>query len=274
MIRFQSFKPKSTLKEYIKCYWIIDGKNNIKEYKKTILPHVEVCISFLFIENKSKSVKEKEFTSAIYITPAKIKNYELKINGRFYFIDVSLHPGVFYEIFKISLSKLEKRSYNINELNIKFDEKVIDKININKDEEDKIIDILDDFFSKLCSKIIDEKIVDDIKKLTLSSNLNKFYNEINLSNRQIQRETKKITGLTPRTIQRISRFYKILNNLKTFDDINYSTLAQKLDFYDQSHLIKEFKYFSGENIKNFLITSKNYLQFESEEYCHQILKKD
>ncbi|RXJ83331.1 helix-turn-helix domain-containing protein, partial [Arcobacter sp. CECT 8985] len=162
-------------------------------------------------------------------------------------------------------------SYSIEELGIKFDEDIINKIKINKQEPTEVIQILNNFFSNLCSKIKDQEIVEEIKKLMQSSNLNNFYNEIDLSIRQVQRETKKFTGLTPQTIQRILRFYKILDNLRTFDDINFSSLAQKLDFYDQSHLIKEFKYFSGINLKNFLFTKNEYLQFQSEEYCHHLL---
>ena len=78
--------------------------------------------------------------------------------------------------------------------------------------------------------------------------------------RQIQRKVKESTGLTPRTIQRISRFHKIIENFRySSKNSNASVIAQNLEFFDQSHLIKDFKSFSGITPKLFLSNREKFL---------------
>ena len=71
----------------------------------------------------------------------------------------------------------------------------------------------------------------------------------------------KFTGLNPRTIQKISRFNKILNNIKNCKSVNIALVYKNYDFYDQLHLLKEFKSFSGLSFKDFMTDNTKYLQF-------------
>ncbi|WP_194831409.1 AraC family transcriptional regulator [Prolixibacter sp. NT017] len=58
---------------------------------------------------------------------------------------------------------------------------------------------------------------------------------------------KKHIGVTPKYFQRIKRFNQVLNDLQTTasDSIDWSGIVYKNGFYDQSHLIKEFKHFAN-----------------------------
>jgi AraC-like DNA-binding protein len=65
-----------------------------------------------------------------------------------------------------------------------------------------------------------------------------------ISARQLERKFKTITGFSPKTYSRITRFQHALNNygspIKSLTD-----LAYECGYYDQSHFIHDFKEFSG-----------------------------
>ena len=66
-----------------------------------------------------------------------------------------------------------------------------------------------------------------------------------LSDKQFNRVFHEYVGTTPKEFIRIVRLQRALYTLQTQPDINFAQLAYECGYYDQSHLIKEFKAFSG-----------------------------
>ncbi len=63
---------------------------------------------------------------------------------------------------------------------------------------------------------------------------------------------KKNVGLTPKQLQRVFRFNEILFHIQKEDNIQWTQIALKCGYYDQSHFIKEFKEFCGLNPSKFI----------------------
>jgi AraC-like DNA-binding protein len=53
------------------------------------------------------------------------------------------------------------------------------------------------------------------------------------------------TGLTPKAFQRVRRFQRVLQTLRTKSEGNWAALATGCGYYDQAHFIHDFKTFSG-----------------------------
>lgn len=63
---------------------------------------------------------------------------------------------------------------------------------------------------------------------------------------------KKYLGLTPKNYQRILRFNEILAKIYQKKRLSWTQISYDCGYTDQSHFIKEFKYFSGFNPQEFL----------------------
>lgn len=63
---------------------------------------------------------------------------------------------------------------------------------------------------------------------------------------------KKYIGVTPKHYQRILRFNDVLAQMQSDQFLSWSDIAQLCGYSDQSHFIREFKYFSGFNPESFL----------------------
>ena len=108
----------------------------------------------------------------------------------------------------------------------------------------------------------------NLYKLTKTHDLNTFYKENRLSVRQIQRKVKEATGMSPKSIERINKFYSTLKLIKTNSNvIDFKEIAIENNFYDQSSFIKEFKFFTGVTPKIFLNDSENFLQYKCNIFC-------
>jgi AraC-like DNA-binding protein len=261
MENFKSYLPSYPVNQYIKSYWIIKGSKKANNFQKIILPYSEVCIKFLMSNNMNNNMNNiNNFTTGIYVSPPMTNFYSISLNDDFYYVDLTFFPGVFSELFKIPISILENRIYKVDELSLGIDNSLLDILYENRNNENATIKILDNYFSNFIKKLNSNSLLMQIKELYTTHNLDKFYKENSSSMRQIQRKVKECTGLTPRTIQRISRFHKIIENFRySSTNSNASVIAQNLEFFDQSHLIKDFKSFSGITPKLFLSNRENFL---------------
>lgn len=271
MFKFKTFLPNIKLQKFVKSYWLIDYEkittNKIEE--KIILPYDNVCLLFV-INNRSEKIynSTNSLKNGIYVCPPSMDKHSLDLNESLYYIDVSLNPGVFYKLFGIPVYELEDKIYEINELSLKFDLSIIDRLYELKNNTTATINYLDNYLFKIFEDFENDSMLMNIYDLTKNHNLNNFYQQNRLSIRQVQRKVKEFTGMNPKSIERINRFYSTLKLIKSNNNIiNFGEIAIENDFYDQSSFIKEFKFFTGVTPKLFINNSEKFLQYKCNIFC-------
>ncbi|MEM6524280.1 MAG: helix-turn-helix domain-containing protein [Bacteroidota bacterium] len=83
---------------------------------------------------------------------------------------------------------------------------------------------------------------------------------VGLSERQLERGFKRCIGLTPKRYIRIIRFARIFDRVKNNGN-KWTEIALDSGFFDQSHFIKDFKEFTGEDPTEYLFEQKNMANF-------------
>jgi AraC-like DNA-binding protein len=68
--------------------------------------------------------------------------------------------------------------------------------------------------------------------------------ELELSTRQLERRFQNAVGLSPKLFGRIQRFHRVFEVVESGQD--WVTAALECGYYDQSHLVNDFREFSGE----------------------------
>lgn len=69
--------------------------------------------------------------------------------------------------------------------------------------------------------------------------------DLGVSARQLRRVFTSVVGLNPKTFARIARFQRALRGARAGSDPEWSTLATHAGYYDQSHLIADFRALAG-----------------------------
>jgi AraC-like DNA-binding protein len=69
--------------------------------------------------------------------------------------------------------------------------------------------------------------------------------ELGWSRKHLISQFKEQVGLPPKTIARILRFNRVLGCLEDTSDPNWGEVANLCGYYDQAHLVRDFKQFAG-----------------------------
>ena len=94
---------------------------------------------------------------------------------------------------------------------------------------------------------------------------------LNISERQFEKRFSQTVGLSPQFYIRVKRFTEAIRLMKTGHYERLTDVAHALNFYDQSHFIKDIKAFSG-------ITPKSLFQkvdeFQSDHKVYEFYERD
>lgn len=97
-----------------------------------------------------------------------------------------------------------------------------------------------------------ETLIDRIMASAGRRSITQLARAIGLSTRQLERRFQMHVGLGPKLLARIIRFQKIFKALEE-NPHGWSEVALACGYYDQAHLIHDFKAFSGQNPSAFLL---------------------
>ena len=119
-------------------------------------------------------------------------------------------------------------------------------------EFDKLVKGTDDFLLKKVSAY-KEKSMDKLADAAIRhlyqykslTDLNHLASSLNVSGRYLQKTFLTKVGISPKQFVRVLRFQQVLQQLGQVGTKNFTELAYKNHFYDQSHFIREFKSYTG-----------------------------
>jgi len=124
------------------------------------------------------------------------------------------------------------------------------------------------FFLKVTTKSkSSDKIDFALKALEINSNessIQEISEQLNITNKHLITLFKEKVGLTPKQIHRLNKFNAVLKLLKGEKNQSWPSIAFACNYYDQAHLINEFKSFSG-------WSPTQYLQLSSDNNDQNIL---
>lgn len=69
--------------------------------------------------------------------------------------------------------------------------------------------------------------------------------ELGLSHKSLIERFRRATGVTPKFYATVVRFHRLIDELPLGDDVPWAELAVVTGYYDQSHVIRAFKSFTG-----------------------------
>lgn len=105
--------------------------------------------------------------------------------------------------------------------------------------------LLRQFQSKLDQNPAVDFAVDQIVSTPNQISLGKLNDSLGYSQKHFISLFKRQVGITPKAYLRIMRFQKAINEIEQVQTVEWAAIAQDCGFYDQAHLIKDFRVFSG-----------------------------
>lgn len=91
--------------------------------------------------------------------------------------------------------------------------------------------------------------------------IGRMADEIGISHKHLLREFERCVGLTPKVFARICAFQRVIHSVGQRPGVNWADAAARCGYYDQAHLIREFRTFSGLTPANYLSKRGPFLNY-------------
>jgi len=85
--------------------------------------------------------------------------------------------------------------------------------------------------------------------------------EIGISHKHLLREFDRCVGLAPKTFSRLCAFQRVIQSVGHRPEVEWADTATKCGYYDQAHLIREFRSFSGLTPATYLVKRGPFLNY-------------
>ncbi|HEX2916124.1 MAG TPA: helix-turn-helix domain-containing protein, partial [Chloroflexia bacterium] len=166
--------------------------------------------------------------------------------GPFTMLQVIFKPHGLNTLLGLKASELTNSSLQLNQL-VGLD--LYSRL-LEVNEAEKSIRLLAGFLTaqqkrvKFRDKLVEESL-NLIRRNIATVSVRSLLQELGLSERQFEKRFTHSVGLTPQFYIRIKRFNEAVRLLKTGRSESLTSVAQSLNFYDQSHFIRDIREFAG-----------------------------
>ncbi|AXT20323.1 helix-turn-helix domain-containing protein [Flavobacteriaceae bacterium AU392] len=263
-MQYQQKSPKEKLLKYIKLFWQIDGSDNIQIKKDKIIPDGFPEIIFHYKDLYKININNKWEVQSKFLIAGQIKNhFYLENTGIIGMLGIKLQPSALKILFDLDMVQLVDNVIQIPKDLESTLKSIISIATSNQPFETKI-EIIENWFENyIKTHQLKPHEIDKAVNLIISRkgnlNVKDICSFINVNERTLERYFKSYIGLTPKFYCRIIRFsniFKTINETNNWLDISYIS-----GFYDQSHFIKNFKEFTGEDPSKYGFDKENMANF-------------
>ena len=248
MQSFQLIKPCLALAPYIRHYWILQD-DSVTPVSERTLPIG--CMQLVFHKGKQLLLSgESELQPQSFISGQSVGFSDVQSTGRIEMITVVFQPYAVKALFHIPSHLFHGQNVDTDAME---DVELSDLVKQVTDTSDNAVSIrlIEQFFLRRLYTLPEY----NLKRMSA------VFHEIS---KQFGRIFADYVGTTPKEFIRIVRMQRALSMLQQDATIPFVQVAYECGFSDQSHMIKEFKLFSGYTPAEYLSVCAPYSDYFSE----------
>ena len=230
------YTPHPALSQYIKCFWHYQSDGSSDDRNVVIPDNCSDIIIDLSQQGKISSIFIGTMTKPIFSSQKQL-------------IGIRFKPGYAYSLFGIPMKEFTDITVELNdfweqtdllEYGIHSHDDIFQRINYL---ENLLISHQNNFLP------IHESLNSALQSISHNTEYNSVENlssETGVSRQHLRRIFLEYVGINPIQYMRICRIRKTIKHIKKEKGpLNMSSIAQDFGYYDQSHMIMDFRKFTG-----------------------------
>ncbi len=248
-MKYREIAPPAALAEHVECYWLLQSNGSAAGFPpQRILPDGCVEMILNFADPFAERCEESFARQPLHFVVGQMEQpKEIVPTGRVNLLGIRFHPAGARKLLGVPMQELSGRVVPLEAL--QRDLAAAAKSASRASETRERIRI---FEAALMKRAADKREADPAvwgaMKRLLESDGCVFIEELTvqagISRRQLERKFRNWVGLTPKMLGRILRFQKVFKALESGAE-NWADVAAECGYYDQSHLIRDFRQFAG-----------------------------
>ncbi|HEY1493564.1 MAG TPA: helix-turn-helix domain-containing protein [Candidatus Solibacter sp.] len=230
-MRYQEFAPGEEASEFIECYWVLEGAEpgSVQRVVPDGRPELILNLGTPF-----EALRDGEWQSQprCFLVGQITAPLLLRATAGSHIAGVRLRPAGAAQLLGIPAQELTGRTVPLDELGLKQLAEIRDAGGIER--------VL------LRRRRREDPMVDEaVWLLSGSLDVATVASRLGMSSRQLERRFKERVGISPKLFARIRRFQRVFPAIET-DGVRWVDAAADCGYYDQAHLIRDFREFAGE----------------------------
>ncbi|MDD4002015.1 MAG: helix-turn-helix transcriptional regulator [Bacteroidales bacterium] len=269
MESFDIIKPCSLLEPFIKYYWILDYESRVVEPIR-VIPYGCVQFTFYLGEriNSLGSNNDSSYKDQAVVTGQISSFFDVVPQGKIRLITIVFKPFGAKPFFDFPIFEIQNNIIPIKDINNKEWLDLENRLGDCVDNKSIVSCLENNLLKKLekntlfnsYSSINNERIMLAINRIDDSKgtiNIKDLSSLACLSDKQFNRIFADYVGMNPKNFLRIIRYQSFLlklqnSNIKATKAVDFLDLVYDCGYYDQSHLINNFKEFTGYTPKEYI----------------------
>ena len=260
-ITTRNFTVPNDLQPYISSVWFCTGTGDAHETSSVqmCLP-TGMCELILHTTDKRHTVKWKgewmEFPEA-FLTGVQTERVEWTMTGGTQLMGISIKPEAFVTLFRQSVGDLADNYADARDIMDRQFNLLIEQLKAVPGPDIKTLVVWSYFREKIATLIHPERqyfaeAIKYIRCATGTGSVDELCGKVFVGKRQLQRSFQQHLGISPKTYGRIVRFHQAYSYVQQFPDVTWTDISHNFGYADQSHFIRDFKAFAGENPSAFM----------------------
>jgi AraC-like DNA-binding protein len=259
---FKIIHPTPLLAPYVKHYWLLKtiGDTAVSE---RIVPTGMMSLIF-HRGNRLLSIQNNEFHPRAFLSGQEKTFANLQHNGRINMISVVFHPVGVRAFFPLPMNKTAGLYLTAGDMEDK--DLLALENSVTSTEDDRMcILLIEQFLLKRLTRLTEynlKRIETTIRLINSGgTDIVRLADAACLSTKQFNRIFSEHIGANPKEFSRTIRFQRALHILGISPQTSLTALAYQCGYFDQSHMIKEFKALSGYTPTEYLAVCQPYSDY-------------
>jgi AraC-like DNA-binding protein len=245
MEEFNLIQPSPALAPYVKNYWLLKTAGDYA-VARTVPTGM---MSLIFHRGERLlSVHENALHPRAFLSGQERTFADLQYAGQVDMITVAFRPAGVRAFFDLPINRLAGLRLTAGDLEDNELNALEDSL-ISTEDDGTCIQLIEQFLFRRLMRLAEHNLrrVDAAIRLIDSgeANVTTLADAACLSRKQFDRVFSEYVGAHPKEFSRTIRFQRTLHRLETDPKISWAALAADCGYFDQSHLIREFKTLSG-----------------------------
>lgn len=241
MTCYREILPEKNLLSFIECYWV--RSNDLSRH--IVLP--DGCIDIVFNFGSTKGAEGS-------IVGTMTMPLTVETSSKVDFIGVRFRSGKACLFLNFDASELTDQNTELRNIAGSEGSILIEKLLHTKDLAEKIKMLNVCLSSWLEYKKSDDRVDYVVQKIVQSQgniSISSTCYSLGMSRQHLARLFQRYVGISAKQFARVVRFQALLKNIRQSLKVNWADEAAMLGYYDQAHLISDFRKFSGTSPEKF-----------------------
>ena len=250
MLKVQSARPEPLLRPFVQWYVQRETIPGAGTTIEPVFPHTGAMLVFQFEDiYQVQECATRQFRrswAATVVGPMTLRRTQLILHDHVQALDVLFRPLGLYRLFGVPVSLVAGGGAEAHAV---FGPPMCALYQSlgNAATFPERVKLLNDFFFRLLGQSRSLNAAAQAMRHLAAGSLSKVEeaaNRIGISARQLERRSLEWTGMTPKTLVKVSRFERAVKEYSS-GNASWLDIAHRVGYYDQMHLIKSFQGLAG-----------------------------